>query len=168
MPNVMIVATLASALAAQPTGGNANATPVGTVTACRSIADNAARLACYDSAAAALDQAVTSKDLVVLSPGDVKQTRRSLFGFALPKLPFLGDKDQEEEEITTKLKSARSMGYGKWRLVLEDGAVWETTESNRDEVTPGPGTSVRIKRGVLGSYMINIDGTHGVKARRVS
>jgi len=168
MQTFLVVAALATAAAPPPTQGNPNATPIGSVTACRSVADSAARLACYDSAAAALDLAVTSKDLVVLSPGDVKETRRSLFGFSLPKLPFLGDRDQEETEITAKLKGARSLGYGKWRLVLEDGAVWETTEGNRDQVIPRVGTSVKIKRGVLGSYMINIDGTRGVKAVRIS
>ena len=46
--------------------------------------------------------------------------------------------------------------------------MWETTEGNRDQVIPRVGTSVKIKRGVLGSYMINIDGTRGVKAVRIS
>lgn len=154
---------------AQSPGAPSATSPLSVISACRLVTGEAARLACYDAAAAALERAVASKEVVVLSPKEVKQTRRSLFGFSVPKLPFLGSNDEgESSEIEAKLKSARSLGYGKWRLVLEDGATWETTEATRGEVVPGPGTEVRIKRGILGSYMINIAGTRGVKARRVS
>lgn len=137
---------------------------------CRAMTDSAARLACYDRAVGDLQQAVTQREVVIFSAADVQKTRRSLFGFSLPKLPFFGDSDDtaEAKELNTKVKSARSLGYGKWRITLEDGALWETTESSREGDIPGAGDAVRIRRGALGSYMMNIAGAKGVRARRLS
>jgi hypothetical protein len=138
---------------------------------CRQMTDSAARLACYDQAAAALEQAVASKEVVVLDRDEVRKTRRSLFGFSLPQLPFFGgdegDKEEEASEITTSIRSARSLGYGKWQIVLEDGAVWQTTESSHNAQHPAAGLPIRIKKGPLGSYMINVAGQRGIRAKRV-
>ena len=137
--------------------------------ACSRIAADAARLACFDQASKALSEAAASRQLVVLSPEDVRNARHSLFGFSLPKLPFLrqGGDDREDKEITAKIRSVRSLGYGKWRFQLDDGATWETTESNGDEVVPHVGSTVRINAGVLSSFFVHFDGARGVKATRI-
>lgn len=157
---------LSSAAAAQQNQGAL----LDALRACRQVPDPAARLACYETASAAIEQAVSSEELVLLDREALKATRKSLFGFSLPKLPFFGkdDKSQEEDEITATIKSARSLGYGKWRIVLEDGAVWQTTEASRNANDPRAGQSVRIKRGVMGSYMINVAGQRGIRAKRDS
>jgi hypothetical protein len=160
--------SLSTAAAAQ----QATPAPIAALTACRGLTDAAARLACFDQAAAALDTAVSQKNLVVLDREAVRKTRRSLFGFGLPRLPFFGDDDDENEapearEITAAIASAQPFGYNKWRIKLEDGALWETTEAYRGFKQPGPGTKVVIKAGPLGSYVMRIGGERGVKAKRV-
>ena len=166
MPFVPIALFLAAAAAPQPAP---IANEVTAIAACRGIADGAARLACYDQAANKLQQALASKDLTVLSRADVRQTRRSLFGFTLPKIPFLGGADEgDAKQITAKVTSIRASGYNKWQFRLEDGALWETTEPSVDGYMPDKGSSVTIKTGVLGNYFVLFPGMHPVRGRRVS
>lgn len=138
---------------------------------CRAQTDDGARLRCFDQAAAALTEAAAQGNVVVVDQQDLKQARKSLFGFSLPKLPFFGgdqSASDEQDEITASIASAHSLRYGKWRLTLDSGAVWETTEASTSVRDPKVGNAVLIKRGPLGSYMIRIDGRRGLRAKRVS
>jgi hypothetical protein len=102
------------------------------------------RLRCYDQTAAALTEAAASGKVVLVDQEDVRKTRRSLFGFSLPKIPFFsGDSsaDEAQEELTAKIASASSIGNGKYRMRLEDGAVWDTTEALRRCPSEKPASS---------------------------
>jgi hypothetical protein len=138
---------------------------------CRAITEPERRLACYDSTAARLADATAKRDVIVVDREDVRKTRRSLFGFSLPNFSLFGGKeDDEDKERVTQLdavaKSVREAGYGAWRIVLDDGAVWETS----DPVVRAPktGSKIRIKAGAFTSYKLSIDGGPAVKARRVN
>ena len=140
------------------------------VTDCRTVTDNIKRLACYDAAVATLDTAAAKKEIVVLDREAVRETRKGLFGFTLPKLPFFsGDvsqKDEQPVEVNTTIRSARSLGHGKWQITLEDGAIWETTDSvTRHD--PKPGRKIRIRQGAVTNYFLSIDGDPSVRAKRV-
>ena len=138
---------------------------------CRQIADGGQRLACYDRAAPALVDASRSGAVTVVDRGQLRQARRSLFGFSMPKLPFFaGDESAADSpsELETTIKSARSLGNGKYRIVLtENDAVWETTEESLGFREPRAGQKISIKRGPLGSYFLRVDGGRSVKGRRV-
>lgn len=163
-----LMIALATAMAAQSGSIAAPPTAVSALAACRAIAEPERRLACYDSASQRLQEAIATKELTVVSRADLTQTRRSLFGFTLPKLPFLGGNGEVERQITAKLASVRSAGYGKWQFRLEDGAVWETTEPATDDMSPSRGESVTIKTGVLGNYFIIFSGMRAIRGRRIS
>lgn len=166
------IAVVTSLALAAPAGA-ADETPaaIRALGACRAITDNAQRLACYDREAPALVQSVEKKETVVLDKQAVRNTKRSLFGFSLPKLPFFGDgKDDPKEEaefqqIEEPIKTVRSIGYGKFRFSFEDGATWETTEGIN--AFPKPGDKVVIRRGLMGSYFIRFPNTRAVKGARV-
>ena len=136
---------------------------------CRQIADSAQRLACYDKAAPALVTASRSGEVNVVDRGQLRQARRSLFGFAMPKLPFFsGDQSAGDtpDQIETTIKSVRDLGYGKYRIVIAEGdAAWETTEESFR--SPRAGQKIVIRRGPMGSYFLRIDGNAGVKGMRV-
>lgn len=144
---------------------------VDAVVRCKGEAEEQARLRCYDSAVAALAQATTSGDIVVVDREDVRKTRRSLFGFSMPNLPFFGrDESQKEEqpdEIEAKIQSVRGIGYGKWLIVLDTGARWQTTEGGTLAREPKVGQMVKIKKGAIGSFFLSVDGRRGVRAQRV-
>ena len=137
---------------------------------CLAIAGEPERLACHDAATRALVGAVRRREIVVVDKDEVKKTRRSLFGFSLPRIGLFGSKGPDDGEEVTRLegpiKRATRIGYGKWTLVLEDGAVWTTTEAWTGAREPQVGTIVTIKRGALGSYMATIAGGRAVRVMR--
>ena len=67
---------------------------------CRGIADKDQRLACYDAAAGALEEAEKKKDLVVVDRKEIRETKNSLFGFTLPKIGLFGDGDKDDEKLS--------------------------------------------------------------------
>ena len=145
---------------------------INALAACRTISDGAARLACYDRASDALTGAAARGDIAVVDREQVRNVRRSLFGFAIPKFPFFsGRKDAKEEEeqkeITSTVQAFRSIGNNRYRVVIADNnAIWETTESMalRDAKT---GEKVTITAGSIGSYFMQIGKQRWVRARRV-
>ncbi len=164
------VALIASGAQAQRKAPPPQSPLVNSLAACRTQKDDAARLRCYDAAAAALTDAAAAGNVVVVDQQDLRKARRSLFGFSLPKLPFFGgdrSADDVPDELTAKVTDARGIGYGKYRIRLEDGALWETTESSSAIRDPRSGDTVVIKRGTLGSYMMRIAGQRGLRAKRV-
>lgn len=158
-------------LAAQSGAAPAQAAPLAQLERCRAIADDGQRLACFDAAAGTLLSASRSGEVTVVDRSQLRQARRSLFGFSLPRLPFLqGDRSAEDDNGTleTTVRSVRSLGYGRVQVVIADGnAVWETTESYSTFDAPTSGQKVTIRRGPLGSYMLRFEGQRAVKGRRV-
>lgn len=140
---------------------------VRTVIACRSLTDGVARLACFDRSVGDLQTAVGGGELLMFSSKEVREARRSLFGFSVPKLPFFGN-EKEELEFQSTIAAIRSLGYGKWQVRLQDGAWWETTEATRDREAPMNGAKIRIRKGALGNHFMSIGGMGTVRARRIS
>ncbi|HEX8623782.1 MAG TPA: hypothetical protein VF782_01755 [Allosphingosinicella sp.] len=137
--------------------------------ACRAVADEKARLACYDSASARLAEAVDKKELVVLDQQEIRETRRSLFGFSLPNIPlFRGEGGGDDGKLETTIAGASRLEGGRWQIRLEDGAIWQTNETRLNLSDPRPGQKIVIQRGTLGNYFLRIDGQRGVRGRRVS
>ena len=169
------VVGLAMALAALAAGGASaqskaeRAAVVQKLIDCRKLTDNAARLACYDAAAAAFDQAEAKGDVVVVDREQAKKVRKQAFGFALPSISMFekGVAKEELENVDGVIAAARQDGGGHWVIRLEDGAVW--AENGVEELfkTPKPGMKVRIKKAALGSYMMVIENQGGFKAHRV-
>jgi hypothetical protein len=138
------------------------------LSACRSVADEKARLDCFDQASARLAEAVDKKELVVLDQQEIRETRRSLFGFSVPNIPlFRGESGGDDGKLETTIAGAAPLGGGKWRIRLEDGAIWDTNESRLGLSDPRPGQKIVIQRGTLGNYFLRIDGQRGVRGRRI-
>lgn len=170
MKQLIGIAAVAAILAATGVAAAEQAAPpvIGDIVKCRAEADDSKRLACYDSAAGVLAKATTDGSIAVVSRDDVRKTRRSLFGFTLPKLPFFAGDDSVEEapdEIETTVKSGQQNRDGNYTVVMADGATWRTTEPLRK--MPKPGDKAKIKKAALGSYFLSIGGLRGVRAMRV-
>lgn len=141
--------------------------------ACRAIPVAETRLDCFDKAASALESAVRAKDITIVNRQEVRKARRSLFGFAIPRLGlFGGDRDDdatdgpEFTELNTTIVSVGSLANGRLQLRLAEGeAVWATTDPV--PFPPRPGAKVRIRRGALGNYFIAIDGQRSVRGMRI-
>lgn len=136
---------------------------------CRKMADDAARLACYDQAAAVLDQAEAKGDVVIVDREQARQVRRQAFGFSMPSISLFerGESKEEIENVTATVKAARQNGAGKWVVELEDGAVWVQVDANELHKTPKSGMPVKIRQAAMGSFLMSIDGQRSFRARRV-
>lgn len=141
----------------------------GRVVQCRAIAAAEARLACFDREVAAMEAAQASGQLVAMDRQQVRRTRRSLFGLALPDLNIFGDdSDDEASSVETTIRSARQGPDGKWLIQLEDGARWAQIDSRNLAIYPRAGQPIRIRRAAMGSYLANVNNQTAIRVRRVN
>lgn len=172
---VVLAAVLCSAAPAPAKVDSPRATSplIGDLGRCRGIADAMQRLACFDAASARLIGAASNGEVTVVDRSEMREVRRSLFGYAMPKLPlFHGDTSAQGDTDTldTTVTDARAFGVGGHYIIklADGGATWETLETYMNFDPPHKGSRVQIKRGPLGSYFVRIDGQRGVKGHRIS
>ena len=170
----MVLAVAAAPASAQDKPG---AEVIRKVAECRAITGDAERLACFDAASAALATAVAKRDVVVLDREEVRRTRRSLFGFSLPKLPFFGGGDKADDKagdapdpedvvrLDTPVTQVAPFGYGLYTVVLAEGGTWRFTEADR-AIAPRVGDKIAIKRGLIGNYMASLNGRRALRITR--
>jgi hypothetical protein len=137
---------------------------------CRALTDDVARLQCFDTAVANLQEATERREVVVVDRAQVRESRRRLFGLSLPRLPIFGGGDDDEEDeidsIESEIVSAHQVGYGRWVVTLEDGSTWAQTDDNMIAARPRAGQTVRVNRGVLGTFMMRVNNQPAVRVRR--
>src|SRR6476659_2698826 len=141
---IAVAATMATAADTPPPV----ARPYAALQACRTIADNTQRLACFDKASAALEAAQKSEEVVIVDRQEVKKARKGLFGFNLPRIGFLAGRENnaedeaDEQQLDDTVGKAQVLPYGKWRITLASGGVWETLETDSRFTDPKPGAAV--------------------------
>jgi hypothetical protein len=136
---------------------------------CRGITDAAQRLACFDRTVGEMAKAGEQQDLVVLDREAMRETRKGLFGFTLPKLKLFGggsDDDQEVTEIESTIAGIRTADDGMPVFTIADGAKWKQTEGRN--VYPKVGDPIRIRKATLGSYMANVNKRAAVRVMRLN
>lgn len=122
---------------------------------CRALTVDSERLACFDRSVAALASARDKQDIVVADRATIRETKRGLFGFALPKLKLFGGTEGEDiKEVEGTLSAVRETADGMAVFTLADGARWKQTDGGNTFAKAGQ--SIRIKRGALGSYQASI------------
>jgi hypothetical protein len=139
---------------------------------CRSIKEDAARLACYDAQTAALDEAERKNEVMVVDRQQIKKAKRGLFGLALPSIGGLFGKDNEQsaaeeqlDSIDSTITGLGSTQSGKLIFTIEGGARWVQTDSTSIR-TPKVGQLVKIKKAAMGSYFAVINGQRTMRVRR--
>lgn len=135
---------------------------------CQKTADDTQRLACFDAAVAAMAKAETAGDLVTIDREQRRAARRQAFGLTLPSLSFLdrGEKPEEVDRLTAKAAAVSQDPYGKWTIRLDDGAVWRQIDDNRLDRPAHVGSTIEIRKGVLGSFVMKVDGQFPMKVHR--
>lgn len=141
---------------------------------CQPKADPAERLACYDAAVAAMVAASSEGELQVVGREEVRQTRRKLFGFALPDLGIFGGRSDKEDpgqaeefnSLQTTIAGVRAV-RDTYVLTTAEGAEWQLDEVPARLMKPKVGQPLEIRSGALSSYFLRIDGQKGVKGRRL-
>jgi len=161
----------ASASAQRPNPAQERPEVLSRVVQCRTIASAEERLACFDREVAAMDVAASSGELVAMDRQQVRRTRRSLFGMAVPNLGVFGDDNADDEEATrleSTVRSASMNASGKWVITIEDGARWLQIDSRGLNFPPRAGQPIRIRRASLGSYFVNVNNQTAIRMRRIN
>ena len=137
--------------------------------ACKAQADPAARLACYDAAAAEVIAATDGGQLKIIDQAEIRRTRRGLFGFSLPDLGLFGGGDDEPDMdmLETSITSVRYTGDDAFLFKTKEGATWQVLNAPSRLREVHSGDTVVFKKAAMGSYFIRIDGQLGVKGKRV-
>lgn len=138
------------------------------VVGCRAITDAAQRLACFDSSVGALAVAQQNRDLYVADKDAIREARRGLFGFNLPKMRIFADDDMEKEvDSIESTITAFNEGQRGYVFTLKDGARWRQTDGAYMD-RPKVGAAIRIRRAALGSFFGTIAGKGGFRIERVN
>jgi len=134
---------------------------------CRGVADNAQRLACYDAAAGRMSEAEKKGDIVVIDRAQASAAHREAFGLNVPSLSFVTRalKPEEVDRVDGVVDSARSDVNGRWTMKLQDGAVWRQISGDLLRA-PHSGSKVAVRKGTLGSFLMNVDGQPSIKVHR--
>lgn len=161
---IVIAAIIAGAAAPAPS----RAPAVQTVLDCQKIGDGAQRLACFDSAVAAMARAETSGDLVTVDRAQRRAARHQAFGLTLPSLAFLdrGEKPEEVNRIEAKVAAASRDPAGRWLIQLDDGAIWRQIDDTNLYPAPRAGSLANIRRAALGSYFMSFQGRQEIRVHR--
>lgn len=166
---VMLVAANTPIAAQSKASGRQSPAAFTDVLACRAIAVEGERLACFDRSIAALEEARQRQQLAIIDNEEVREARRSVFGLPLPRLRILeGESGDTEtpEAFTGTIRSVQKVRGDRW-LVQIDDAVWQTTETGYFQVPPRVGQQATVTRGVLGSFRLSVEGRAGLKATRL-
>ena len=164
------------ALAADKPAAATRAAVLQAIVSCRAMTDTAARLACYDSAAAKLDEAEASGQVVVIDREQARRVRKEVFGLQLPSLDIFsaangkGAKalapEDDVDRITATVTKAWHGPDGHWMVQLDTGAVWRQFDAEDLAIDPHTGSKAVIKKGALGSFFLGLDGQSSFKAQR--
>ena len=157
---------------AAPAKGDAvkRAAALDALSACRREADAGQRLACFDKAAGALDEAEAKGQVVVMDREQVRTVKREAFGLSLPNFNLFASRGGTEERVdrvTYTLDHAGHLPDGKWLFATTDGAVWvqtDITEELRGE--PHKGSQMAVRHAALSSFFCNVDGQRAVRCQR--
>ena len=157
--------------APKPATPAARAPELQAVVACRALTDRDARLACFDAAAAKLDEAESTGQVVVVNREQAREVRRDVFGLQLPSLDIFGRKSaggpsEDIDKLESTIKTARLDGDGRWVLELDNGAVWRQVDDSPIATPPHAGSKVEVRRAAMASFFIRIDGHPAFRAHR--
>lgn len=171
-----VTSAMASVPAGAQTGGEAL---LATLNACKAVPEAAARLACYDAAlgrTAAPPAAVAAPAAVAPAPAPaaVAVVPRAVAPAAAPAATRAEDFGLNQPRPETVLQQIESRIVGRFegwepgtRWALANGQVWEVADNSRAAYELNA-PAVRVKRGMLGSFFMEIDGVQATpRVRRV-
>ncbi|MEZ6022565.1 MAG: hypothetical protein R3C16_03925 [Hyphomonadaceae bacterium] len=125
---------------------------------CADVAEDAARLSCFDAATARLRQAESEGALVAMDRDQLQTLQQESFGFNLPNVANLlsrlgGDEDQGPSEVVLVVERVGGRADGRSVFTMTDGQRWAQVESQSVR-NVRPGDTVRIRRAAFSSYML--------------
>jgi len=143
---------------------------------CARIDDASARLSCYDNNVrvgntSAARSSVPGVNALPRANSGPLSTNNGATGFGREDVrgpERFETPDGEVEEITATVRSVEQQTQGVYLLTLEDGAVWAFSETvDFAYRPPRPGSSIKIDRGAINSFLMVYDRQRSVRVRRL-
>ncbi len=142
-------------LAVTGPGTEARAAADGDWQACRRVASDAERLACYDRLAATAAAPASPEELFGLDARASEQRLQAALGVVPPA------------ELTATVITVARTAEGRLDLLLENGQRWVQVDSGALKIAAGD--AVRIRPAALGSFLLQRGGTgRGIRVRRLA
>jgi hypothetical protein len=146
---------------------------------CSTIAADMARRKCYDEQAARQKKkAAESPAATAAAPTATHAAPAAATAEAPPRSESPAEfgldgraarkKETPLDQIVSRLTDvSATRPRGQYRFTLEDGQVWEATETPRTGEVPEVGETVTLKRGMLGSYFLARSAGTALRVKRV-
>lgn len=164
--------------------------PLDAITVCSRITKADARVECYDQVARDAASGVLQRSTPAPAPQSSLPQGVSQQGWTAPPIggaaaprpqaqaqaPAAGfgaqDLRRQEgadgpESMRAEVASSTDNGLGLWRIRLADGAIWQMTERNSMFRPPAPKEVITIRKGALGSFLMDVGQQGSVRVRRV-
>ena len=138
----------------------------GDLASCRTITEDAARLACYDKLPDQPTPGLATVVPVAPSAAAASPSPETLFGRDTVESEDMVRRAagiSRLDEVTSRVSGVEKNPLGKLVLSLDNGQVWVQLDSSTFRVESGD--VVRIRRAALGSYLLT--GTGGKRTIRV-
>ncbi len=170
-------------LAGPATAQGSAANPTDPIYSCAAISEDAARLACFDEAVAALRTKEEAGLVRTIDVAQIETIEKEAFGFSLPSLPSIFTRSasrsdsseplparEDISEIIVAVKSARIQSVTSRAIVtLENGQTWEQIDSTKVQASSlRKAKEARVRKAALGSFMMSVDGGRSFRVKRVS
>ncbi len=135
---------------------------------CRALLDPAQRLACFDERSQKLQVAEQRGDIVMFDRASMQEAKKGLFGLSLPKIKLFGSGGESDiKEITGTVENAAQYDYGRWRITLADGSVWDQIDTEVLPLDPRKGNAIVISRASMGGFKASVNRQAPIRVRRV-
>lgn len=131
--------------------------------ACEAISAPTEQLACFKRETALLRTGETSGEFVTIDKAAAKEIEKESFGFNIPKLKLFGGKDgdkksESRKELSFAIKRTSKTARGYVRFYLENGQVWEQTQSGYvGRLGKKDPDTLLIKKAAFGSYTARLN-----------
>lgn len=136
---------------------------------CRSVADSAARLGCYDAIQVGT-RAVTAA--APAAPAVLAAAHAVAAAPAGNALQEFGLEEKKKQEAPTSIESTIVGTFSGWgpgaQIALANGQVWRVIDNSDATLRPMANPKARVERNYFGTMFMVIEGTnHSPKVRRV-
>jgi hypothetical protein len=167
-------------MAARAPAQDSDTARVNAMLACATIGKSSARLACYDAQAQGVAVRPRSGPPRGFEPAPTPTPTAmptvTTSAPTPPPAPAFGDvkprktkaeRSREVTEMIAHATAATDNGIGHWAITLDNGQVWRMSESVPNFAPPRAGDEVRIRKGSLGGYLMDVNHQGGVRVDRI-
>lgn len=149
----------------QPAASQQAPAVIRSIAACRAIASDEDRLACFDKAAAELEAQVSSKTVIAVDREQIRKEKKGRFGLPPSDGATIAEAGEKAPEAVSGTITNIRAQAGFLVVTVAGAGVWQATEAAR--FNPEPGDAVRLRKGALGGFIMTYGRNRALRVRRV-